>query len=139
MLIKITISKQGMRIKTDLYIGRPKELWKSLKTLGLKFELSISSINWLENYKSANFDIKDIAKDVRVYFSNLAKNHVAKLPNLSKKYSVPSAAQYYSNLGLTKKLIYYQQKKIMYLRFWEMTPIKLLAFLEDFYKMVPVF
>ena len=45
MLIKIIISKQGMCIKIDMYIGRPKELWKSLKTLGLKFERSISSIN----------------------------------------------------------------------------------------------
>ena len=55
-------------------IRKPKELWKSLKSLGLKFEHSISKINCLENDKSANFDVKDIAKDFSAYFSNLAEN-----------------------------------------------------------------
>ena len=55
-------------------IRKPKELWKSLKSLGLKFEHSISNINCLENDKSANFDVKDIAKDFSTYFSNLAEN-----------------------------------------------------------------
>ena len=49
-------------------IGKPKELWKSLKSLGLKFECSISNINCLENDKSANFNVKDIAKDFSAYF-----------------------------------------------------------------------
>ena len=61
-------------------IGKPKELWKSLKSLGLKFEHSISNINYLENDKSANFDVKDIAKDFSAYFSNLAESLVSKLP-----------------------------------------------------------
>ena len=59
---------------------------EELKSLGLKFERSISIINCLENDKSANFDVKDIAKDFSVYFSNLAKNLVRKLPNPSNKY-----------------------------------------------------
>ena len=98
-------------------IGRPKELWKSLKSLDLKFERSISNINCLENGKSANFDVKDIAKDFSAYFSNLAENIVRKLPNPSKKYDVLSVTQYYSHLRLTKQFDYYQQKKIMYLKF----------------------
>ena len=62
MSIKITIRKQGMRYKTNPYkevsllesklsenIGKPKELWKSLKSLGLTFECSVSNINYLEN------------------------------------------------------------------------------------------
>ena len=32
--------------------GKPKKLWKSLKSLGLKFERSVSNINFLENDKS---------------------------------------------------------------------------------------
>ena len=84
-------------------IGKPKELWKSLKSSGLKFECSISNINCLENDKSANFFVKEIAKDFSVYFSNLAENLMGKLPNPSNKYGVISVAQYYSYLGLTKK------------------------------------
>ena len=59
---------------------------EEVKSLGLKFERSISIINCLENDKSANFDVKDIAKDFSAYFSNLAKNLVRKLPNPSNKY-----------------------------------------------------
>ena len=67
---------------------------EELKSLGLKFERSISIINCLENDKSANFDVKDIAKDFSVYFSNLAKNLVRKLPNPSNKYGMLSVAHY---------------------------------------------
>ena len=75
---------------------------KSLKSLGLKFKPFISIINCLENYKSANFDVKDIGKHFGKYFSNLAENLVKKLPNPSNKYRVLSVGQYYSHLGRTK-------------------------------------
>ena len=51
-------------------IWKPKELWKCLKSLGLKFESFISNINCLENDKSANFDVKEIANDSSAYFWN---------------------------------------------------------------------
>ena len=41
-------------------IDKPRELWKSLTSLGLKFESSISSISCLDKKKSANFDVKEI-------------------------------------------------------------------------------
>ena len=72
--------------------GKPNQLWKCLKSLGLKFERSISNITCLENDKSANFDVKDIAKDFSAYFSNFAENLVSKLPNPSNKYCVFSVA-----------------------------------------------
>ena len=75
-------------------IGKSKELWNCLKSLGLKFETSTSDINCLENYKSVNFDVKDIAKDFSAYFSNLAVNLVSKLRYTSNKYGVQSLAQY---------------------------------------------
>ena len=84
-------------------IGKPKELWKSLKSLGLKFERSISNIKCLENDKSANFDVKDLAEYFSAYFSNLAENLVSKLPNPSNKYGLFSVVQYCSHLDLTKK------------------------------------
>ena len=83
--------------------GKPNQLWKCLKSLGLKFERSISNITGLENDKSANFDVKDIAKDFSAYFSNLAENLVSKFPSTLNKYGVLSVAQHYSHLGLTEK------------------------------------
>ena len=103
-----TKKKAHFQGKLTENIGKPKELWKSLKSLGLRFERSISNINCLENDISANFDVEDIAKDFSAYFSNLAENLVSKLSNPLNKYGVLSVAQYYSQLELTKKLIYYQ-------------------------------
>ena len=48
----------------------------------MEFEQSISNINCLENDISTNFNTKDIAKDIRAYFSSLAENVEYKLPNL---------------------------------------------------------
>ena len=79
MSIKITTKKQGMRYKIRTKkktyfenkltenIGKPKELRKSLKYLGLKFEPSFSNINCLEKNKSVNFDLKYIAEDFSAY------------------------------------------------------------------------
>ena len=63
---------------------------------------NISNINFLENYKSANFNATDIAEDFSAYFSNLGKDLGNKLPNPSNKYGALSVAQYYKRLGLTK-------------------------------------
>ena len=83
-----TKKKAYFESKLTENIGKPKELWNCLKSLGLKFESSISNINCLENDKSVNFDVKDIAKDFSAYFSNLAENLASKLLNPSNKYGV---------------------------------------------------
>ena len=72
---KLICTKKKAYFETKLSenIRKPKELWKSLKSLGLKFECSVSNINSLENDKSANFDVKDIGKDFSAYFLNLAE------------------------------------------------------------------
>ena len=99
-----TKKKAYVESKLTKNIGKPKQLWKSLKSLGLKFESSISNINCLENGKSSHFDVKHIAKDFSAYFSNLAKTLMSKLPNPSIKYAAFSVAQYHCHLGLTKKI-----------------------------------
>ena len=53
-----TKKKAYFESKLTENIGKPKELCKCLKSLGLKFESSISNINCLENDKSDNFDVK---------------------------------------------------------------------------------
>ena len=98
-----TKKKTYFESKLTENIGKSKQLWKSLKSLGLKYERSISNINYLENDKSANFDVEDINKDFRAYFSNLDENLVIKHPNPSNTYDVLSAGQYYDHLGLTRK------------------------------------
>ena len=64
-------------------ISKPKELQKSLNSLGLNFEKSVSSKNCLENDTSPNFDIKDIAGDFSLYVSISTDNLLNKLSNPS--------------------------------------------------------
>ena len=73
-----TKKKAYFESKLTKNIGKPKELWKSLKYLGLKYDRSISNISCLENDKSADFDVRYTAKDFSVYFSNLAENNCLK-------------------------------------------------------------
>ena len=77
---KLTGTKKKAYLESKLTenIGKPKELWKSLKYLGLKYDRSISNISCLENDKSADFDVRYTAKDFSVYFSNLAENNCLK-------------------------------------------------------------
>ena len=89
---KLIRTKEKPESKITENIGKPKELWRSLKSLGLNFERSISNISCLKNEKSVNFDVKDIAKDLSAYFSNLAENVVSKLRNPSNKYCLFSVA-----------------------------------------------
>ena len=87
-----TKKKPYFESKITENIGKPKELWRSLKSLGLNFERSISNVSCLKNEKSVNFDVKDIAKDLSAYFLNLAENVVSKLPNPLNRYCLLSVA-----------------------------------------------
>ena len=75
---------------------------RSLKLLDRKCERSLFNTNCLENHKSTNFDVKDIAYYFCAYFSNLVENPVRKLPNLSSQYRLVWVAQYI-HLRLTNK------------------------------------
>lgn len=75
-----------------------KKLWKNPEFLGLKFENANFNIICLENNKSSDFDVKVVAKDFSLYFSNLAENRVSKLFNLSNKQGLFSVARYYGDL-----------------------------------------
>ena len=57
---KLTGTKKKAYLESKLTenIGKPKELWKSLKYLGLKYDRFISIISCLQNDKSANIDVK---------------------------------------------------------------------------------
>ena len=54
-------------------IGKPKELWKTLKTLGLPNKVSIATINALKDDKVVKHDPKSISKVFQTFFTNMAK------------------------------------------------------------------
>ena len=65
-------------------IGKPKELWKSLKSLGLPSKESSSATICLEKDGILSFDPKTNAEIFKDFYSNLANNLVKKLPTPPK-------------------------------------------------------
>ena len=64
--------------KLNQNIGKPKELWKSLKSLGLPSKQQSSSTICLEKYSILSFDHKANAKIFKDFYSNLASDLVKK-------------------------------------------------------------
>ena len=55
-------------------IGKHKELWESLKSLGMPNETVISNFNAIEENDTMTYDTHLISKILKNLFSNLAKS-----------------------------------------------------------------
>ena len=82
-------------------IGKPKGLWKALKSLGLPFKkITISNICLKKDNKIC-FDDKANANTFKEFFCNLASDLVAKLPPPSKRFGLDTVRSFYPDiLGL---------------------------------------
>ena len=83
-------------------IGKPKELWESLKSLGMPQKTLISNFSAVESNNALTFDKKAIAKIFKDFFSNLAESLLIKLLNAPNKYKIESVFQYYSKFIIEK-------------------------------------
>ena len=84
-------------------IGKPKELWKSLKSLGLPSKANPSATICLEKDGILSFDPKTNAEIFKDFYSNLANNLVKKLPTPPNKYGKTAVNNYYKKLNLRGK------------------------------------
>ena len=87
-------------------IGKPKELCKSLKSLGLPSKKSSSATICLEKDGILSFDPKTNAEIFKDFYSNLANNLVKKLPTPPpppNKYGKTAVNNYYKKLNLRGK------------------------------------
>ena len=66
-------------------IGKPKELWESLKALGMPNKTVISNFNAIEENDTLTYDTRSISKIFTNFFSNLAKSLLIKLPSAPEK------------------------------------------------------
>ena len=69
-------------------IGKPKELWSTLKSLGMLKKTVFSNFNAIDNNKSLKYNIKTMSNVFKDFFSNLAESFLAKLPDPSNKYNL---------------------------------------------------
>ena len=64
-------------------IGKLKELWESLKSLGVPKRTVISNFNAIEENDTLTYDTRSISKIFKNFFSNLQKSLLIK--NVNKK------------------------------------------------------
>ena len=75
-------------------IGKLKELWKTLRALGLPNKVSIATINTLKDDKVVKYDPQSISKVFQTFFTNMAKSLLQKLPPPPHKYGIDSVKKF---------------------------------------------
>ena len=95
--------------KLNENVGKPKDLWKTIKSLGLPSKVSPSMNICLKNEKgNLIFDPKENANIFKNFFSNLANELLSKLPSSSSTFSNILTSTFYSKLKIpTKKFDFY--------------------------------
>ena len=84
-----------MKNKLDENIGKPKELWKTLKSLGLSKTNKSDTKMCLKNEDGTSFESKKTSEIFKDFFSNLAGNLLNKLPSAPKKFGMSTVEAYY--------------------------------------------
>ena len=81
-------------------IGKSKELWKALKSLGLPNKTPVCGTTALK-VKNTSFETKSTLDVFKNYYSTLAKNYLKKLPTHPNRYTFNSIIQYYRHFVQT--------------------------------------
>ena len=99
--------EEFFRSKLEQNRNKPKELWTSLKSLGMPNEKKSSSNICLEQNGNTFFESSKIAEVFADFFSNLANELVAKLPKASNRFGLESVRLYYREFSIgIRKLIF---------------------------------
>ena len=76
-------------------IGKPKELWKALKSLGLPSKTSVCRTTALKVKNATSVETKSTLDVFKNYYSTLTENPYKKLPTSPNIYTFNSVVQYY--------------------------------------------
>ena len=71
--------------KLSEYIGKPKDLWKALKSLGLSDKISSCEVSALKINNTVEHDANSVLEDFKNYYSTLTENLVNMLPKAPNK------------------------------------------------------
>ena len=84
--------------KLNECIGKPKELWKALKSLGLPIKTSSCEVSALKVNKTAQHDTNLVLGGFKDYYSNLAGKLLKKLPKPPNKSTLNTVFQHYKGI-----------------------------------------
>ena len=79
-------------------IGKPKELWKALKYLGLPNKITSCEVSALKVNKTVQHDKNLVLGRFTDYYSNLAGNLLKKLPKAPSKFTLNTVFQHYKGI-----------------------------------------
>ena len=89
-----------MKKKLSESIGKPKDLWKALKPLGLPNKISSCEVSALKINNTVEHDGNPILDGFTNYYSTLAENVANMLPKAPSKYSINTVIKYYEHMFL---------------------------------------
>ena len=90
-------------------IGKPKELWKIIKKLGLPDKKASTTSIYLSTEKEVTFSPRTIANAFEKHFANLASDLVKKLPDPTTNFEIPSVCQYYKEINFCEKKLKFEK------------------------------
>ena len=93
--------KEFFENKLKEYIGKPKDLWKAIKSLGLSNKSGRCIVGALTENQIVKHDTNSILKTFKSFYSNLAGNLLAKLPKSPNRYTIKFVSDYYKKLDST--------------------------------------
>ena len=101
--LKLIASKKQASFEEKLSetIGKPKELWESLRSLCMPNKTVISNFNAIEENDTLTYDTRSISKIFKHFFSNLAKSFLIKFWSPPDKCNLQSVIRYYSTFTIS--------------------------------------
>ena len=97
---------QYLEEKLSENIAKQKELWQTLKQLGLPNKKNSPSNTCLKNKNGLLFDSMSIAETFKKYYSSLAENLLLKLPKPLNNFGIQSVKNYYKKCNLNERLLF---------------------------------
>ena len=101
-LQKMIINKNRAFLENKLTesIGKPKDLWRALRSIGLPSKTSSCEVNALKINDKVEHDFNSALEGFRNYYSILSENLVKMPPKPTNKYSINSIIKYYEHMIL---------------------------------------
>ena len=84
--------------KLNECIGKPKELWKALKSLGLPYKTSSCQVSALKVNKTVEHDTNIVLSGFKDYYSNHAGKLLKKLPRPPNKFTLNTVFHHYKGI-----------------------------------------
>ena len=92
-----------MQKKLSENIGKPNELWKTVKKLGLPNKKAATTSICLNTKKQLTFSPRTNANSFKKHFANLVSDLFKNLPDPTGKFGITSVHQYYKEINFGEK------------------------------------